>query len=145
MNMTDHSAKHFFDALDKSFLSVEEKQELRSLAEKGVTEETWNELNDRLIASLVSRGKQQRDVTEVLDREIQRFSAEYEQDKTKVDRQMWDALAKLKEDDIEGRRKLWADYERDIDKLQKDLLASVRSTSTTVLHDVILQVAALEA
>lgn len=143
--MTDHSEKHFFDALERSFLPDAEKQELRSMAENGVTAELWNEFNDRLIASLVMRGNQQREVTKVLDREIQRFSEEYEQKKTKVDRKMWDALAKLKEDDIGGRRKLWLAYERDIHTLQQGLLTSVRSTSTTVLHDVILQVAALEA
>lgn len=143
--MEDTERHKFMVVVEHSFLSEAEKGQLRNAARGGVSDELWRELNDRLVASIVARAKLQSDADGNIDREVQRFSAEYEAEKSRIDREMWDLLKTVPAEEEARRKELWRDYERRIDELQTRLLQSVRSSSATVLKDVILQVAMLEA
>jgi len=130
------SAAAFLTAVEQSFLREEEKEALRQSAAMGVTQELWSRLNDQLIAAIVrSRGDQQR-YTSGLDDEINRFTIEYEKEKTVLDRQFRDEL--LKAGRGPAQQKLWDGYKRKIGVLQSRLLKEVRRTSTTILHDVVM-------
>lgn len=128
----------FLDTLEQSFLPEEEKRSLAETAKTGVTPELWNAFNDRLIAAVVRTRERQRACGAGLDEEINRFTAAYEKDKSVLDYALRDALANAA--DEAARERLWLEYGAKIRRLQEKLVADVRSSSTTVLHDVILAV-----
>ncbi|MEY4744200.1 MAG: hypothetical protein RL272_145 [Candidatus Parcubacteria bacterium] len=130
--------KTFLDAVEQSFLPEDEKAELAESAKAGVTSELWNTFNDRLIAAIVRTQEHQRASGAGLDDEINKFTAEYEKEKSVIDFALRTALAKAKDD--AARSLLWEEYGVTIRELQAKLVAEVKSTSTTVLHDVILAV-----
>lgn len=132
------ATQKFLDSLEQSFLPEEDKRFLAESAKSGVTPELWNAFNDRLIAAVVHTKERQRASGAGLDDEINKFTAAYEEEKTVIDYGFRDALAKAK-DDAE-RERLWQEYGVTIRRLQERLVADVRKTSTTVLHDVILAV-----
>lgn len=128
----------FLDTLEQSFLPEEEKRSLADSAKSGVTPEIWNAFNDRLIAAIVRTQERQRACDAGLDDEINRFTSVYEKEKSVIDYAHREALAKAA-DDAE-RERLWSEYGATIRRLQERLVADVRRSSTTVLHDVILAV-----
>lgn len=130
----------FLDSLEHSFLSPEEKTALADAARSGVTPQLWNEFNDKLVAAIVRTHERQRRYTRGLDDEINRFTAAYEKEKSVIDNALRAELAAVPEGDEEAKAKLWEAYGVKIRALQARLLADVRRTSTTVLHDVILAV-----
>jgi hypothetical protein len=130
------SAAAFLTAVEQSFLREEEKEALRQDAGMGVTQELWSRFNDQLIAAIVrSQADQQRFVSG-LDEEINRYTIEYEKEKTVLDRQFRDELRRAGEGQVQ--QQLWSAYKRKIGALQTRLLKEVKQTSTSVLHDVVL-------
>lgn len=138
--MDAHSLISFLDAVEHSFLTDEEKKAFADAAKAGITPQLWNDFNDRLIASIVHTQERQRRHSAELDREIDRFTADYEREKSVIDLEFRATLAKVPEDDAAERDRLWAEYGTRIRALQAKLLEEVRTTSTTVLHDVIMAV-----
>lgn len=138
--MDAHSLISFLDAVEHSFLTDDEKKAFADAAKAGVTPQLWSEFNDRLIASIVHTQERQRERSSALDGEIDKFTADYEREKTVIDREFRALLAAVPEGDAETTDRLWAEYGVRIRALQKKLLDEVRQTSTTVLHDVMLAV-----
>jgi hypothetical protein len=129
---------NFRKAVEKSFLPPEDKQALMKMAkEDGVNRALWNRFNDYLIAEIVEREAKQRDITKNLDSEIDRFTKEYEKEKTVIDLKLRADLQKLDESDLEIREKLWEDYYEKIGRIQDRLLEKVDKTSKSVLHEVV--------
>lgn len=129
----------FLDALEHSFLSDDDKNALAERAKAdGVTPALWNDFNDRLIAVIVRTSERQAGFARGLDAEIDRFTGAYEAEKSVLDRELRAALDALADDDADGRARLWEAYYGKIKGLQGRMLADVRQTSSTVLHDVIL-------
>jgi len=125
----------FVAAVEQSFLTVDAKRALLRAAAKGVSRELWNQFNDQLIASIVASQGDNRLYTERLDDEIDQFTGEYEKEKTVLDLSFRDQLKAAQEAEKE---KLWAGYENRIRSLQARLLERVKTTSTTILHDVVM-------
>lgn len=134
----DAATLTFLESLERSFLPDEEKESLAESAKAGVTPELWNTFNDRLIAAIVRAQERQRLCGAGLDDEINKFTASYEKEKTVLDYALRDALENAADEDEKDR--LWQDYGMKIRRIQEKLVADVRATSTTVLHDVILAV-----
>lgn len=128
----------FTEAVAKSFLPPEDKQALFGTAEKdGVSRALWNRFNDFLIAEIVEREAKQRDLTDGLDSEIDRFTKEYEKEKSVIDLKLRAELEGLDESDIETRERLWGVYYEKIGRIQGRLLAKVEKTSKSLLRDVV--------
>jgi hypothetical protein len=138
--MDAHSLISFLDAVEHSFLADDEKKAFAEAAKQGVTQQLWNDFNDRLIASIVHTQEQQHVRSFELDREIDKYTADYEREKVVIDREFRAMLAAVPEADAAEKDRLWAEYGVRIRALQKKLLEEVRQTSTTVLHDVMLAV-----
>lgn len=128
----------FAAAVEASFLPRREKDELRREAEKGVTPELWRRLNDRLIDIIVEKQGTQKKYVQGLDAEIDRYTKAYEEEKSKLDRQLRARLKGLGEQHNEEREQLWSQYRERIARLQHRLLREVERTSSSVLHDVVL-------
>ena len=126
----------FLTAVDQSFLTEGEKAELRSAAAVGVDQELWNRFNDQLIASIVRSQADQRRFVQNLDSEIDRYTVEYEKEKSVLDRRFRDELSRVSDRSV--KKKKWGVYERQIRELQSRFVKEVRATSTSILHDVIL-------
>lgn len=128
----------FAEAVAKSFLSPEDKRALFETAEKdGVSRALWNRFNDFLIAEIVEREAKQRDMTDVLDSEIDRFTKEYEKEKSVIDLKLRAELDGLDGSDMETRERLWEAYYEKIGRIQGRLLAKVEKTSKSLLRDVV--------
>lgn len=138
--MDAHSLISFLDTVEHCFLPEDEKAVLVASAKQGVTPQLWGELNDRLIAAIVRTQERQREHTTELDREIDKYTADYEREKVVIDREFRAALAAVPKDDAATRDRMWEEYGTRIRALQRKLLEEVRQTSTTVLHDVMLAV-----
>lgn len=129
----------FNQVVERSDLTAEHKQELMSLADAGLTQAVWTRLNDRLIDDLTDRNSAHQQAVEKLDAEVARYTADYEQEKSVLDRQMYDEL-KTCQDDESKRQKLWADYRQKITALQKRAVTEVKKTSGTMLQQVVMTV-----
>lgn len=138
--MDAHSLISFLDAVEHSFLTDDQKKQFTDAAKAGVTPQLWSDFNDHLIASIVHTQERQRARSFELDREIDKYTADYEREKVVIDREFRAMLAAVPEDDAATRDRMWAEYGARIRALQKRLLDEVRQTSTTVLHDVMLAV-----
>ncbi len=136
--IADHKTA-FIAAVRRSFLPPTEKRELIAAAnvEKDY-QALWTRFNDRLIDWLVKKQAQQDECNKKLDDEISRYTAEYEKEKTVLDRELKETLDKMGETNGATRRRVWAQYQVRIRRLQSRLVGEVRTTSTTVLHDVVL-------
>ncbi|MEA3249837.1 MAG: hypothetical protein U9Q03_05825 [Patescibacteria group bacterium] len=129
---------NFRKAVDRSFLSAEDKQALMKMAQKdGVNRALWNRFNDYLIAEIVEREAKQRDVTKNLDSEIDKFTKEYEKEKTVIDLKLRADLQELGDTDLETREKLWGAYYEKIGRIQDRLLEKVDKTSKSLLWEVV--------
>jgi len=126
----------FLTAVDQSFLTEEEKAELRAAAGDGVDQELWNRFNDQLIAAIVRSQSDQRRYVQNLDSEIDRYTVEYEKEKSALDRRFRAELSKISDGTV--KKKKWGVYERQIQALQSRFVKEVKATSTSILHDVIL-------
>ncbi len=126
----------FLTAVEQSFLSREEKEALRQAAGRGIDQKLWSRFNDQLIAAIVRSQADQRRFSQALDSEIDRYTAEYEKEKSVLDRRFREELSRVA--DAASKKKKWGSYERQIRQLQSRFVKEVRDTSTTVLHDVIL-------
>jgi len=132
----------FLTAVDRSFLTEDEKTEMRRAAGRGVDQQLWNRFNDLLIASIVRTQGEQREYVQTLDSEIDRYTVEYEREKTVLDQRFRDELTRTADGPVKKRK--WGDYERRIRELQARFVKKVRDTSTSVLHDVILSTVAID-
>ncbi len=129
---------NFAKAVDKSFLPPEDKRALLKMAEEdGVNRALWNRFNDYLIAEIVEREARQRDITKNLDSEIDRFTKEYEKEKTVIDLKLRADLEDIDAADTETRERVWDDYYEKIGRVQDRLLAKVQKTSKSVLQEVV--------
>ncbi len=126
----------FLTAVEQSFLTREEKEELRQAAGRGIDRKLWNRFNDQLIAAIVRSQGDQRRFSQTLDSEIDRYTVEYEKEKSVLDRRFREELSQTA--DTAAKKKKWGTYERQIRQLQSRFVKEVRDTSTSVLHDVIL-------
>ncbi|KPJ86123.1 hypothetical protein AMJ57_00550 [Parcubacteria bacterium SG8_24] len=132
------SPKMFTDAVDRSFLPEEEKEAFRqAVSREGVSDRLWTRFNDRLIAAIVEIEGSQKKYTETLDAEINRYTKEYEKEKTVLDLRLRDDLSQA---DSVGQERLWTAYRSRIRNLQSRLLTQVKKSSTSILHDVVLAV-----
>ena len=132
----------FIKVVERSHLPAETKRELLAAAKAGVTSELWTRLNDLLIDDLTHRQEVKRQSSRQLDQEIDRFTTEYEQEKTSLDRKMMEQLRQIG-DDEKQRQRLWKDYRKQIAKIQRQVVGEVKRTSATVLRSVVLAVSNL--
>ncbi len=137
--IADHKTA-FIAAVRRSFLPSTDKRELIAAAnaEKKDFQMLWDRFNDRLIDQLVKKQALQDQCNEKLDEEINRYTSEYEKEKTVIDRELRAMLERMGETNGAERQKVWAAYQSRIRRLQGRLVAEVRDTSATVLHDVVL-------
>jgi len=126
---------NFLAAVEQSFLPERDKDLLRRAAAKGVSAELWNQLNDMLIAAVVASRSEATRQTRRLDAEIDRFTGEYEKEKTVLDLEF---RTELEQADDSAKERMWAGYARRIRALQSRFLGQVKRTSTTILRDVVL-------
>jgi hypothetical protein len=124
----------FVAAVQQSFLSRRVKAAIIRVAELGVDGGVRKEFNDRLIEALSRREAMQKHSIRKFDEELDRFTAEYEAEKTRMDAEFRETLARAGSE--EEKERLWAEYRRRIHALQARVVEDVRRQSTTVLHDV---------
>lgn len=124
----------FLRLVEDSYLAAEEKDGLKLLAEGGVTPELWRKLDDLLVAGLEERRAAYREFRGRLDKEIARYTADYEREKKILDTRMREDLARLGEGDDAERDRLWNEYYDAVHALQERLLDEMRKTSKTVLQ-----------
>ena len=137
------SPASFVAAVDQSFLSSKDKEEFRRMAEAGVDEKAWAEFNDRLIERLVHAEAMQQQYLKTVDEEINKYTAEYEKEKTVIDKEFRKTLlAADAAADTGMTDRLWAEYREKIAALQAKLLDEMKNESTTILHDVAVFTAA---
>jgi hypothetical protein len=144
--MEDARLKKFLAAVDDSFLSEKVRKDLRAAAEfGGVTQRLWERFNDALIEEIVRRHDAHDKCREMLDAEIDRFTIEYEREKTALDYRLRDDLKRADEaGDAAEKDRLWVEYRSKIADLQAHVRADVNRTSVTCLHEVVLATARLE-
>jgi hypothetical protein len=130
----------FNQVVDRSDLTAEHKQELKSLADAGLTQAVWTRLNDLLIDDLTARNEARQQATDQLDAEVARYTADYEQEKSVLDREMYEELKTCQADEAK-RNRLWADYRKKIEALQRHAVTEVKKTSGTILQQVVMAVA----
>ena len=111
------------------------------MAGKQVDENARKAFNERLIKELARIEVMQKRSSEKVDEEINRFTAEYEQEKTRIDGAFRKTLDAAGEDE-KAKELLWSQYRATIGALQARLIAEMRRESTTVLHDVAVFAAA---
>ena len=139
MTMQDTAAQSRFVAtVNRSFLSDKDKARFIDAAKAGVSQDLWDQVNDRLIATIVSIQGQQKQYTKNLDEEIDRYTKEYESVKTSLDLQLRKDLQAVKAEDTAGREEIWTAYRKKIRDLQSRLLREVKNTSSSILKDVVL-------
>ena len=128
----------FLRLVEDSYLTAEEKDGLKLLAEGGVTPELWRKLDDLLVAGLEERRGAYREFRGRLDAEITRYTADYEREKKVLDGRMREDLARLGENDDAERDRLWNEYYDAVHALQERLLDEMKKTSKTVLQTTVL-------
>lgn len=134
--------QNFIKVVERSHLPAETKREFYAAAKNGISSELWSRLNDLLIDDLTHRQEARRQSSRQLDQEIDRYTAEYEREKTALDRQMMDQLREVGNDE-KRRQQLWKNYRKQIAKIQREVVGDVKRTSATVLRQVVLTVAHL--
>ena len=133
-----HETKNFIDAVDRSFLSAADKKALKAGAERGVDQALWSRFNDLLIAWLVKNQARQNETNAHLDEEINRYTGEYEKEKTKLDQEYRPALEEAIRRGESSDSGTWAEYQQKIRSLQSRLVKDVKGTSATVLREVVM-------
>ncbi len=136
MPTKQQSYDSFVSAVNRSFLSDETKASLYEAAARGVNRRLWGRFNDELIASIVHVSGEEQRFAKNLDEEINRYTQLYEREKTVIDLAFRAELAEI--DDEATKQRKWEDYRKKIQDLQARLVKEVQTTSSTVLHEVIL-------
>ena len=111
---------------------------LASEARHGVDQALWSRFNDLLVAWLVENQAKQDRTSVRLDVEIDRYTREYEHEKTKIDQEYRPALEDAIRRGESADSGTWAEYREKIRLLQTQLIAEVKATSATVLREVVL-------
>lgn len=135
----------FVAAVNSSFLSEKDKEEFRRSASEAseVDDKAWAEFNERLIEHLVHTEAMQQQYLKTVDEEINKFTSEYEKEKTVIDVEFRKTLLAVEvQADAGLKEKLWIDYKVKIAALQSRLLDEMKNQSTTILHDVAVFTAA---
>ena len=131
--MSKDKRKKFIALVDRSALQTPEKDELKCLAEAGITPELWHRFDELLVAAFEARQEALGEYRRLLDDEVIRYTSSYERKKRAMDQKMRVELARLGDGDRDGHDRLWDEYHDRIRKLQKNLLAEMKETSRTTL------------
>lgn len=129
----------FLEAVKDSFLPDRDKETFLREAVAGMSQQLWDRFNDHLIQEIINRQEAHQIYSRRLDEEIDRYTGEYEKEKTVIDREMRAQLEKAKAEGAAAEQdRLWNEYQARIQELQAKLRGEVRTTSTTVLQEAVM-------